>query len=169
MKRAFSLIEILIAILIFTFIVLSLYKIIDIAKIDIDATSHKIQTQVQINHNKSILMEDFLESTKINIDTRGESSLARLVTNNTYHNPLFNNVMYILEKKTLYRLESLKTVSKESINNMDNRNIFVDVLYKNIENFLIEKGKNNNYLIYLKRKIDNKEIIISIPYLLNNK
>jgi len=169
MKQSFSLIEILIAITIFTFIVLSLYKVIDIAKIDIDTISQKVQTQMQDNHKKSVLMEDFLESKEITIDKQGQNSLVKLITYNTYHNPLYINILYILHKGTLYRVESLKTISEENINSMNNSNIFVDIVYENLESFFIEKGKNNDYFIYIKSRTDNKEMIVSIPYCMNKE
>lgn len=167
MKKAFSLIEILIAITIFTFIILSLYKVIDIAKEDINKISNTVKTEMQSNHNKNILMEDFLESKQINIGSEEENILVKLITNNTYHNSLFTNIVYILQKGSLYRVESLNVLSKDNIYSINRNNIFIDLIYSDIEKIFIKEGKNHNYFIYIKSSIDDKEIIISVPYSLN--
>ena len=167
MKQAFTLMEILITITIFSFIVISLYKVINTTKTDIDSISLVADKQLQDNYQRTILMEDFIESKEISIETKDENSIVNLKSNNTYHNSLYMNILYILHKGNLYRVESLKKISKDTINSIDNKNLFIDLIYSNIVSFIVEKGKENNYLIYIKNKT-NKEIVISIPYSMND-
>lgn len=167
MKKGISLIEILISITIFSFIVLSIYKTIELSKSEIKTTSNLIENIDLKNHIKSIFIEDFLESQKVVLKNKGDNSLLKLTSNNIFHNPLYKNITYILDSnKSLYRVESLNELEEKNIDELDINHVYIDLVSKNIEKFKVEKGKSSNYLIYIKN-IDEEEFSLLIPYTLN--
>lgn len=166
MKKAISLMEILVSIVIFSFIALTLYKTMDLSKNDINKSNLLIENIDFENHIKGILIEDFLESNKVTLDELRNNSFVKLTSYNTLHNPLYTNISYILdENNDLYRIESLEPISKENINEIEIKSVYIDLVFKNVEKFRIEKGKEMNYFIYIKT-FDKTEFSLLIPYTL---
>lgn len=167
MKKAVSLIEILISITIFSFILLSIYKTIEISQNDINRSIKLIDDVDRVNHIKSIFLEDFLESEKIIIEKLGTNHVLKMITYNNYHNLIYTNITYMIdEDRNLYRIESNKPISEKNIYEMNIKNLHIDLVFRNVTKFKVEQGKNKNYFIYINRSKKN-EFSLLIPFTIN--
>ncbi len=157
MKKSFTLLELLISISIFMIMVIFLYKTIEQTKYSNNSFSKKEKLLKEFNHLHNLFLEDIAEASNINISVDKEkNSIVRIVTNNTYHNPYFNNITYFLSpSKKLLRIESLEFFNEQEPLNINFfENSFIDILQENIESFEA-KNNNVNYIFYIKE--ENKE------------
>ena len=141
MKKAFTLLEVIISITIFMILLIFLYKVLDQTKSSNKQFKTKESSIKYKNHLNSILVEDILERTdKIDIKVDNDkNSLIRFKSSNTYHNPFFNNITYMISSSNkLIRIESkdqfkladthkgvvkIKPIQAKLVNNKDFTNI----------------------------------------------
>ena len=167
MKKAFTLLEVIISITIFMILLIFLYKVLDQTKSSnkqFNTTTLNLKYKNDLN---SILVEDFLEKTdKITIQIdRKKNTILKLKTFNTYHNPFSNNITYMISSNSkLLRIESKDefTLSQTPIEFFDNA--FIDILLDNVEYFEVLTANNKNYAIIVKQK--NKKRVIFNVFLL---
>ncbi|BAK74202.1 MAG: type II secretion system protein J [Arcobacter sp.] len=156
MKKSFTLLELLISITLFLIIIVFLYKTLDQTKYSNNLFVKKEETLKEINHLHNIFLEDVAEALSITISTDKEkNSIVKIVTYNTYHNPFFTNVTYLVgTSKKLLRIESLEVFNELepfTVSFFDNS--YIDVLVENIDYFeLKNSGINYNFLIKEKDK-----------------
>ena len=170
MKKSFTLIEILISISLFSIIILFLYQSLDITQKSNQFFSDKLSQKQDINNIKKIMFIDIIHSTdqsliKIEKD-RDKNSIFYINTTNYYHNPFYNNITYLITKeKNLVRIESLKPFVKDKLNDNFFDDVYIDILYSDIEKFKISKNtienKNDKIAIYIETT-KNKKIIFGI-------
>lgn len=157
MKKAFTLLEVVISISIFMILLIFLYKTLDQTKHSNKQFSTQKDKIVYENKLNSIFLEDILESKEkidIKIDNEG-NSLLRFISSNTYHNSFFNNITYMISSNNkLLRIESKNkfNLGETSIDFFDNS--FIDILIEDIEYFEVKEkiNKSNNYVFILKQK-----------------
>jgi prepilin-type N-terminal cleavage/methylation domain-containing protein len=154
MKKAFTLLEVLISITIFLILIVFLYKTIDQTKHSNNLFSKKEERLKELNHLHNIFLEDIAEASSVTIlFDKNKNSIVKIVTNNTYHNSYFNNVTYLINSTEKFiRIESLEAFNEnESINVAFFDNSYIDVLIADIEYFEA-KNSGSNYNFFIKQK-----------------
>lgn len=156
MRKAFSLIEVLISIVLFSVILLFLYKALDITRQSNTFYEKKLNTLSIKNRIKTIIYEDIAQSKEIEIlfDKEGQS-LIKLETSNLYHNSFNKYVTYIISSENnLIRIESANKFNEKEVLDSFFQNTYVDVLLRNIEKFNISQTKDNKniYSFFIKDK-----------------
>lgn len=169
MKKAFTLVEILISITLFMIILLFLYKALDQTKHSNYQFAQKEQKIKNKNNLYNIFLEDIAEAiikanedTKIKIiEDKKKNNIVQFKSNNIYHNPFFNHVTYLVtSNKKLVRIESkiafdIKKPKKESFY----KQAYIDILLDDIEYFSAKKSNlDNSYLFIIKQKDIDKYI-----------
>lgn len=151
MKKSFTLLELIISITLFMIIVVFLYKTLDQTKYSNNLFSNKQEILKQSNHLHNIFLEDIAEASTVTTTyDKNKNVIVKIITSNTYHNPFFKNITYLIgHSKELIRIES-KEVFKESERVSDDflNNAFIDVLSENIEYFEVKNMEiNYNFII----------------------
>lgn len=154
MKKSFTLLELLISITLFLIIIVFLYKTLDQTKYSNNIFTKKEDSLKQINHLHNIFLEDIAEASSITITTdKNKNSIVKIVTNNTYHNSIFNNITYLINSTNKFiRIESLQVFNEQDpLNAIFFDNSYIDELEGNIEYF---EAKNSgvNYHFFIKQK-----------------
>lgn len=166
MKKAFTLVEIIIAIAIFSVIIVYMYQAIGTTKKSTAAYERKYE-KIQKNQTiRKLLYNDIFNQvdpySDTKVDTSGDFSTYYLKTNNSLHNISSPFVAYKMIKNTLYRFESIRKFTLPI--NEDNKNsIHVDKLLENIKSFLLYTYKNSKLIQW---NVNDEQTIfeIALPY-----
>lgn len=166
MKKAFTLVEIIIAIAIFSVIIVYMYQAIGTTKKSTAAYERKYE-KIQKNQTiRKLLYNDIFNQvdpySDTKVDTSGDFSTYYLKTNNSLHNISSPFVAYKVIKNTLYRFESIRKFTLPI--NEDNKNsIHVDKLLENIKSFLLYTYKNSKLIQW---NVNDEQTIfeIALPY-----
>lgn len=166
MKKAFTLVEIIIAIAIFSVIIVYMYQAIGTTKKSAAAYERKYE-KIQKNQTiRKLLYNDIFNQvdpySDTKVDTSGDFSTYYLKTNNSLHNISGPFVAYKVIKNTLYRFESIRKFTLPI--NEDNKNsIHVDKLLENIKSFLLYTYKNSKLIQW---NVNDEQTIfeIALPY-----
>ena len=164
MKKSFTLLELLISILIFSIIIVFLYKTLDQTKYSNTLFTKKQEILKESNHLHNIFLEDVAEASNITITLdKNKNAIVKIVTYNTYHNAFFNNVTYLINSsKKLIRMQSQSVFDEvQPIEDCFLNNAFIDVLLEDIEYFDL-KNSENNYIFAIKQK--NKDRVFYNTY-----
>jgi len=168
MKKSFTLLEVIISISLFMILLIFLYKTLDQTKLSNKQFATHTQEIKYQNELNDILFEDILESrNEIDIKLDNEqNSLLRFESSNTYHNPFFNHITYMISSSNkLIRIESKDKFNLEetAIGFFDYS--FIDILLEDVEYFEVKENienTNKNYVLILKQK--NKVRIVFNTY-----
>lgn len=147
MKKAFTLLELVISITIFMIILTVLYKVLDETKFVNKNFSKHLQEHKNSNRVYKIFLEDIAESQgKINvIRDKNQNYLVKFKSFNTYHNPFYNNITYLLTlKNNLIRIESKEAFDEKKINQNFFINSYLDILKKDIKKFEVFRNTNKD-------------------------
>ncbi len=170
MKKAFTLMEVMISITIFMIILLFIYKVLDDTKL----TNKKFETHIykkdDISHMYKVFTEDIAESRDfkaINISQdRDKNTIVIFKSNNTFHNAFYTNITYMVSSNdNLVRIESSDKFKKEKSGLAFYNNSFIDILFKDIEKFIVVR-KDDRVLFVIKQK--NKEKIVFSTFTMEN-
>ncbi len=169
MKKSFTILEVVISITIFMILILFLYKVLDQTKYSNILISQKEKELEISNRLHDILLEDIAESKEITSDmTKDKNSLVKIETRNTYHNPYYKHVTYMIGAKfKLLRIESLEVFNAGANINMDLffKNAYIDILADDVELFEL-KNSGLNYVFVIKQK--DKERVFYNTYKLGD-
>lgn len=157
MKKAFTLLELIISITLFMIIVVFLYKTLDQTKYSNNLFFNKQELLKQSNYLHNIFLEDIAEASSITvIYDKNKNAIVKIVTDNSYHNSFFNNITYILgATNKLVRIESMKTFNAELKDDDFYQNSFIDILLEDIEYFDV-KNMQINYNFIIKQFNKNR-------------
>jgi len=165
--KAFTLVEVLISIALFSIILLFMYKTLDMTNFSNKLFENKIEKNMLKNSVKQIFTEDILEgSSVLNIDKEAEFTLLEIQSTNMYHDVFYKYIYYLVSRENnLFRVESLNKIDFKNLTHQSLENAYVDLLLKDIETFSLATfsenySKNNAVTILLKQK-NTKEILIS--------
>jgi len=154
-KKAFSLIEVLVSIALFSIVLVFLYDTLDISTKSNQFYAKKLQITKDKNHIKEILFLDFINPPKnsstftITKDKNG-NSIFKLQTNNMYHNPFYSYITYLLDnKQNLVRIESKKEFNKDKLDDDFFDNSYIDILTEKVKKLKIKK-KSSKYYFYIE-------------------
>ncbi len=158
-RKAFTLIEILISIVLLAIIILFLYKALNIAEYSNKFFGHKLEKYENKVNLKKILFLDIVHSiakeNKI-LEDRRKNSVFLLKTSSSYHNSFCTNITYLVSKENnLLRIESKVVFNKDKLNDDFFENSFVDTIVNDIEKFKIIIKNTKEYVIYMKFKDEN--------------
>lgn len=167
-KKAFTLIEIVVSITIFSIVLIFLYQSLDISKKFNKTYSNHLDKYLSISYLEKLIYEDIFETTgSISIDEdKNKNTILKIKnSNNTFHYPFNSHITYLLSKENnILRIESNTKYEKDKIdmNFLNNENTYIDIVAKNIKKFLVlENKKNKNgFTIYLET-IENKSYLFS--------
>ncbi len=152
-KSAFSLVEVLVSITLFSIILLFLYDALDITTKSNQFYSKKLDEKLDQNNIKKVLFLDLInkkEQKSTISEDKDQNSILSFKTFNTYHNPFYTNVTYLLTKKgNLMRIESRIPFNKKKLTEEFFKNTFIDILATQVKKLKI-KEKNRKYFVYLE-------------------
>lgn len=158
-KKAFTLVEILISITLFSIIVLFLYQTLDMTKKTNSFYSEKLTQLEENNRIKKIFFLDFIYKKDVDIvidRDREQNSLLHFSSSNTYHNPFFTNITYMVSReKNLLRIESKEKFDKRLLNDKFFENSFIDIMYSDVEKFEVVKS-DSKVSFYIKKTNEDK-------------
>ncbi|MCJ8326479.1 MAG: prepilin-type N-terminal cleavage/methylation domain-containing protein [Campylobacterales bacterium] len=164
MKKAFTLIEVVISITLFSIILLFMYKTLDLTKHTNKLFEDKVKKSTDINKFKNIILEDILESSSIKqLNRINDFYILEIKTSNMYNNNFYEYVYYLVsKKKNLFRIESKNIINVKSFREEFLDNTYISLIEKDIEKFELAKfkksyKKNNVVTILFKQK--NKKAI----------
>ncbi len=166
MKKAFTLIEIIVAVFIFSIIMIYMYDLLAITK-NSSVSYEKIYIKDKKSQNlKRIFYNDIFNQTDpykyTKIKSNQHFSTYMLRTKNSLHDLANPYVSYKVIKGNLYRFECVRAF-KFPINEEMKDKIFIDKLASKINSFLVYEYKNSKLISY---EIDGKKNIfeIALPY-----
>ena len=161
-KKAFSLVEIIISITLFSIIMLFLYQTLDMTKKTNTFYDDKFELLDKQNRIKKIFFLDMIHSENkgIPILDREQNAILSFSSTNTYHNPFFTNITYMVSReKNLLRIESKMKFDKEKLSDNFFQNTYIDILYKDVEKFeVVKSDKKTSFYI---KKSDNQKVLFS--------
>jgi len=156
MRFAFTLVEMMIAIVLIAMMSLFMYNAGDQLK----TTNRIFMLKDRVAERESklyrLLYLDLMQN-RSSIDSNGsrEFDILRFTTENSLHNIPRPYVLYLVTKKNdnaLLRLESNRPIPSLPFRDEDLYKVKVDMLMQNVERFKVMKGKEGGLLIYLKEK-----------------
>lgn len=161
MKKGFTLLEMLVSITLFSVVLVFLYEVLETTK------NHNIKYEQQIDKKLNkfdiefVIFTDMVnrKNKKLTLtEDRDGNSVVRFLTNNTYHNPFYNEVTYFLSKDNkLLRIESNKKLNLENVSDAL-ENSFVDIMDKKVTKFkVIPSDDKQTYLFYIE--YENEEYL----------
>ena len=161
MKKSFTLVEILISISLFSIIILFLYQSLDITTKSNDFYTLKLEDKQKQNNIKKILFLDFTFETNSSVvsEDSDKNSIISFKSTNTYHNPFYENITYMVSKeKNLLRIESYTKFDKLKLDDNFFDTSYIDILDSNITKFKV-KLQNKKKIIYIQNLNKNKIIV----------
>lgn len=161
MKKAFTLVEVVISITIFMIIILFLYQSLDSIQIVDKGFENKLEIKEKQNNISRIFFEDIAEVDEtISVQKdKDNNAVVSFKSTNTYNNPFFNNITYLVSKKNrLLRVESLNKLEKKDFDKLI-KDAYVDVLMDDIEKFMV-LAKNDKYSFIIETK-NKQRVVIS--------
>ncbi|MEA3384309.1 MAG: prepilin-type N-terminal cleavage/methylation domain-containing protein [Campylobacterota bacterium] len=161
-KKAFTLVEILISISLFSIIILFLYQTLDMTKKSNSFYSQKLDIKKDQNDIKKVIFLDLIHadknSVKISLDN-DENTIFQITTTNIYHNPFNKHVTYLVSKEqNLLRIESKIVFNKNKIDENFFNNSYIDILDKELKKFKVNKQINKKIVFYILK--ENQEKIV---------
>ena len=101
MKKAFTLLEVVISITIFMIILTVLYKVLDDTKSVNKNINNYLKQDIKNNRLYRILVEDIAESKSEIVIQKdiNENYIISFESHNTFHNAFYTNITYLLSKK----------------------------------------------------------------------
>lgn len=166
-KKAFTLLEVVISITLFMVLIVFVYKTLDQTKHSNEIFEKQTKSIKDSNRLYNIFLEDIAESLQLETISYDKDKNARLVftSNNTYHNPFYTNIAYLISSNNkLVRIESKDKFKFANTSYEFYDNAYVDILLDDIEYFDIKKDKKQ-YVFAIKQK--NKKRVLYSTYLLN--
>ena len=160
-KKAFTLLEVLISITLFSIIVIFLFQSLDISQKSNNFYSDKLELKQNDNSLKKMLFLDFIHNDS-NVTSSFDSDNNSIITfdsSNTYHNPFYNYITYFVSKESnLIRIESKEKFDNNKLSDIFFDTCYIDIVARDIIKFKLDKKKKS---IYIKQK-EKEDILFSI-------
>ena len=161
-QNGFTLIEILISISIFSIVILFLHKTLDMTQKSNAFYSEKLKDKKEQNNLKKMFFLDLIQKKSSlfkSIEDKEKNSIVKFKTTNTYRNPFFQNITYMVSKeKNLLRIESKDEFDTKKLNDAFFKNSYIDIVDNNITKFKVKKQKDKVLFYILK---ENQKILYS--------
>jgi len=167
LKRGFTLVEILISIVLFSIILVFLYEVLDSNSKHNKHYEKIIDNKIDNFLLEDIVLQDFLNSEgNITIsEDKNKNSLISFKSSNTYHNPFYNYITYMLvnneDVQELVRLETKQIFKKTQINAILDSS-YIDIVNKDVIKFILTKDiEQKKYMLYIEFK-DKTSLLLPI-------
>lgn len=155
-KRAFTLVEMMISITIFSIVIIFLYQALDITKKSNKFYTKQLEKLESKSDIKKLIFEDIINSegntTKGISEDKNGNQIFKFKTSNIFHNPFYTNVTYLLSKEdNLLRIESKDIFDKNKMHSFID-NTYIDIVENNVTKFKISKNKKDkkSYAVYIE-------------------
>lgn len=171
-KKAFTLIEVMISVALFSIIILFLFQTLDMNEKSNNFYEDKLESYKTADDLKFVIYEDILNNSENNETQlfkkdKNDNTILRLKTSNTFHNPFYGNVTYFVGKDgELFRIESKEFFNPEVVYDVLKES-YIDVIYSGVEKFRVLKKQNQkDFAIYIKFENGEKTFLtVSSPKL----
>ena len=165
MRRAFSLVELMISIVILSILMLFLYQSYSGLNKSNRLLGEQVDTIEKISKIKRVLYLDVMLAKSVKILSQdNEEDVLFLLTRNSVHDRINPYVAYVLKEQTLYRLESLKEFVEYPLA-ADSE--FVADMLGAVDSFRVypsKETKSNTYLVHTVFK-EGEEILFKVKNL----
>ena len=165
MKRAFTLIELILSIAIFAIIALYIYQAINTAKNSNDINLKRLSEDEREQKITRLFYNDLFSQTNIyaaaNIASEAEFDVFYLRAKNSIHAMINPHIAYFIKDNSLFRIES-KAFEKIPLTYESVERVKTDKLLGNVTLFRIYESKNS-YLISYKSEDKLTSFQISLP------
>ncbi len=148
-RKAFTLVEIIIAIAVFSIAVFVMYGVLSQIKKQKETFYKKYENTNRLVELKRVIYQDFTNARDIKTDAKKEIALFKS-TNSLYGitNPY---ILYILKNSTLYRVEYIKKLNI-NLRSIDTRYLRVLILLKKCKSFKINLSKDTLSIWIIAKK-----------------
>lgn len=156
-QTGFTLVEILVSISIFSIVILFLHRTLDMTQKSNKFYSNKLTQKQKENNVKKVFFLDLIHknnklSTK---NDREKNSIVKFKSTNTYHNPFYENITYLVSKeKNLLRIESKELFDSKKLTDSFFKNSYIDIIDNNVTKFKVETQKNKKIVFYILKGDD---------------
>ena len=152
MKKAFTLVEIIISIIIFALIMMFLYKSVANLRLNNKNLKHTVSKSKNISNIITLLKEDIILSKKIDLKLLDKDTLSLITT---------NSIEQISKPKVTWKIlkRSQKLIRIEEVNNLK---ILRDTTLKCKKFKLYYNKKEHKLLIFIKT-LNNQKYIFEVP------
>lgn len=147
-NKAFTLVEMVISITLMGLVLFLVYESIDNITLSNKIIKDTQNTQAYKNRRISLLKEDLINSTDINVSTSDDYSVIQFETQNSIHGIIQPFVVWLVAKKdnTLVRLESAQNILLPLEYSLEHKP-YLDVMIANVERFKIYTSKEKDYIL----------------------
>ena len=169
MRKAFTLIELMISIVILTILMLFLYKSYSALNKSNRLLSEEVQKISQIELLKEVIYKDFSVARRVDVNRSSviilnqskEEDVVFFQTSNSIHQRINPYIAYMVKEHTLYRLESLKPFKEYPL--VAESEFVADELGK-VKIFRVYKSKDVQKASYLFHALfeNSQEILLKI-------
>jgi prepilin-type N-terminal cleavage/methylation domain-containing protein len=163
MKKAFTLIEMMISTVLLGLIFTFIYKAIDELKYSNSFFANKFENMEKTTKLIKVLKDDIFLAKNITLKqtNKNQTILTLNKTANTLHNIHIPYVVWKISGNNLLRIESTKEF-KLPLNEEKLQNVYIDLVMENIESFKMYKSKDQKTLLsYIKAKKGKKIVFES--------
>lgn len=163
-QKGFTIIELVIAIVIFSVIIVYMYQAVSTTKKGNTIYERSYEVVANNEEAKKLFYNDIFNQVDPYANISFKDEVFYLRTNNSLHSLVAPYVAYFLKDKNLIRIESIKKLTFP-LKLEYNQNIIyeIDYILKDIENFHVSVEKNN-YLINWTKKSKTTTFEIKLPY-----
>jgi prepilin-type N-terminal cleavage/methylation domain-containing protein len=145
MKKAFTLIEVLISVGLLSILILFIYKTLGTMKKSNDIYgAHYQMTSIGTKIHKTMFL-DLAQSVSANV-VKGDFDRLILQSRNSYFGIIEPYIAYIVKEGILYRIESNKEI-KPKIQYDSLKNIKFEIVKRNVKKFKVFKAKNSFLIV----------------------
>ncbi len=137
-RKAFTLVEIIIAIAVFSIAVFVMYSVLSQVKKQKKLSYQEYKKDYKIVELKRLIYQDF--TTAKDIEINSQKNIAIFKSTDSLYGITNPYVLYILKNHILYRVESIHKINVD-LRNIDSRTIKIMPLLKNIKYFKIYLSK----------------------------
>lgn len=166
MKKAFTLVELVIAIAIFSLLITYMYQAVATTKKTTQTYENMYKSIHKISEVKKLLYNDIFNQTdpysNTSVSTSGNFSTYYLRSNNSLHGLTSPFIAYKVINSNLYRFESTSSF-KLPLTEENKNSIKLDIVTKNVTNFTIYTYKNS-HIIDLNSNGKRTFLEIALPY-----
>ncbi|MCF6330908.1 MAG: prepilin-type N-terminal cleavage/methylation domain-containing protein [Sulfurimonas sp.] len=166
-KKAFTLVELLVSIIIFSLMIVALYKSYSSLNMSNNTFKNKSNAIKTIELKKKIIYLDLLLAMPKNLvylDKDTQEDIISFQTTNSIHKRFNPYVTYIIKDSVLYRLESLSEIKTYPLDSSFNGNIDE---FGAVDKFKIYESKNKKIESYLVNVLfkDSSRILLKVNVL----
>jgi prepilin-type N-terminal cleavage/methylation domain-containing protein len=165
MKKAFTLLEMLVSITLFSIILIFLYQVLETTKNHNNKYEVQVERQLNLYELELAIFKDFANQKKIIEpikEDKNKNHILQLQTNTTYHDPFYNHVVYFLSRDNeLIRIESKKLLNFSNLS-ASLENSFVDIVENNVEKFQVTLSEDKSTYFFYIEYLNGKSLYFSI-------